>query len=288
MENHEENDRIEFEHKWMKIKLDSYAQATHEAEEFIVINLQTPQGSGRISKKIRQVRTGIHALNRSAYFLYINNPIMLFDYFKRNGLLHNQKEWNNLQQAMILDFLRYLLAVLYKENCHLENLSPMETMILIADDLAYAGLRDCDRETLTHHRQHLLPSNDWAPIVFDPVTAPSMECPLSQEKLYTGLTLVNDKYHIFSPKTSIEDVFNKIICPNWTNNRVEVHLYNKTNMFRCLVDCIKLTYKHFNYAHIGHSGLFFSMNGVVINESSLSSAILKNEEKKQCIESFFK
>lgn len=288
MEKQDENDRFDFEKKWMKARVNAFTDASHGVEDLIVINLQEKEGMGRISSRIKENRAGINALNRSIYFLYKNNHEMLFYYFKTHGILQDQKEWNYLQQAMTLDFQRLSLTELFRENCIFENLSSLELMILNSDDMAYAGLRDNDRETLMVHRQHIPFLNDPASTPVTRLKAPSMECPLTTEKLYSGLNLVNEKYQLFASQKDLEILFRKIINPNWSNDHEEVHLMNKTNLFRCVVDCVKSTYPHFTYAHIGRSGLFISKKGNVISESAVSSAVLKNEEKKQCIESFFK
>ena len=288
MENQDENDRVVFEGRLKNVRVYALNEASHSVEDLIVIYLQEKERMGRISSRIKQVTGFINALKRHIYFQYRNNPEILFDYFKRNGILHNPQEWSLLEQALILDYKRYFLEVLLLENCSLGNIPLPELLNHYFDDRAYAGLRDNDRETLTLHRQLILPSNDPASTPGNYTETPFIDRSLSPERLLAGLNAANDKYHILAPQTPVMVLYRKIICPNWANNREEVHLDNKTNLFSWLANCIKNTYKHFTYAHIGHSCLFFSKNEILLTESALSSAILKNKEKKQCIASFFK
>lgn len=213
-----------------------------------------------IAVEMSMILNQITALKRPDYFNNIRSTSRLFNLFKSKGLLSDKEEMDKLQLAMILIEKIYRLEQLLKNGCSFNYTEPTSMMHLpiglsLPGELQQVGFG------LDYH--------------------------FSKDYLNVVINYMNDRFHLLSPASPASSLVRKITCPNWTDDHEIVYLDSKTNIFRCMVDCLRQYYKHFNFAHIGRSGLFYSRNGNVITESGLSSAVLKNEEKKQCITAIF-
>lgn len=289
MDKQYENDRFEFENRCDKVRKHAFTVSSHRVVDLKVNNLTKTKRLGRISTRIKKVRAQLKALNRRIYVLYAKDTDYLFNHFKSNTILHDWKEWNLLQRAMELIEEYSCLLLLMEDSCDWENTGDFlaEDPMVNTHCFVFEGLWDSDRETLTLHRKEILHPTQPAPLPTDNRKSLSVGCPLSIEKLTTIINWMNETYHLLDPRTSVECFIRKIINPNWANDDEPVYLAGQTNVFSCMIKCIKRQYKHFNYAHIGRSGLFFSKKGIVLNESNLSSGNLKDVEKKQSIEAKF-
>lgn len=290
MDKQYENDRFDFENRCNKARKHALTVSSRRVVALKVNNLTKTRRKGRISAQIIKVIGRLKELNRRIYVLYVKDTDFLFDHFKSNYLLHDWKEWSLLQQAMILTEEYFSLILLKMDSCDWENMQDyfFGEPVSDAHSIAFEGLWDSDRETLTLHRKEIFHPNEPALLSADTRKSLSIGCHLSAEKLSTAIIWMNETYHFLDSRTSVECFTRKIINPNWAKDEEPVYLAGQTNVFSCMIACVKPYYKHFNYAHIGRSGLFFSKKGKVLNESNLSSGNLKNVEKKQSIEAIFR
>jgi hypothetical protein len=213
-----------------------------------------------ISLEMSMLYNQMNALQRPGYFEVIKSTTQLYLLFKNKGYLLNDKELDKLQQAMILtEKLNRLEQVL--KNGYPHNYTLPSSSLNLQGGISLWNVVGAETCGSDYH--------------------------LSEQYLVAVIHYMNDNFHLLSPNTPDKCLIRKIRCSNWTTDPERVQFACKTNIVRCMVDGLKPYYKHFNFAHIGRSGLFYSKKNHVISESGLSSAVLKNEEKKQCIMAIF-
>jgi len=250
--------------------------ANQFADDFDLNKLNIQQRFMRIYMEINLIWAERNNLNWPNILIYVTEPLILFEIFKKLGYLGKPKEMEKLQHSFIM----------YEKSDRLEKFLKK----LLAEERALKSLESGNYPLLMQQNENNQPSykdylNPLGPLKNELF---SFGCKVTEDYLAYLVPLMNTTCNFLSPRTKPTGLIRLMTCDNWTEQTIPIYLGCRITEFKCCIDNSQHLFKKLTYSRIGRSGLFISKQGNVISASCLSSTNYENIKNKEVIENIFR
>jgi len=260
-------------------------------------NLKTQKRLGRIYVENDDLFNEIELLDRVNYILNLVNLPALFLIFEKMDSSQYTEELKKLKQAFILVEKHRCLSKLNLETFIAQEEENFQARLWAlkamnnttgCDKKDYKDINLHNDEDFPHKEQQSSLIKSAKPDRKPVKETVSFGCKVSAVYLKAIVILMNNKYHILSAQTSVDQLVMALMTNDWTKITFKIYLKCKTTAFKGFIKYLQRDFESLRLVNIGRSGLFISSIGTLINESNIGSANCSNWEKKHFSENILR